>query len=178
MREIEIKARVGDRAGLLATMKQQGVHLSAPVKQHDVVYSPPGQQDYAKDTIWLRIRTENDAKVIWTLKKDTGRRHDSIEHEVEVSNEAELATMLQLMGMGLYSDLTKTRMKGHVGDIEICVDEVDGLGCFIEVEKIVANDHDYQPVADELWEFLGKCGITKADHETGSYDVLLNEKAA
>ena len=178
MREIEIKTRVSNGAELLKKLKAAGIELGKPVKHHDVVFCKPGQQDYEKDSIWLRIRTEDDKKVVWTLKKDTGRKLDSIEHEVEVSDGAELETMLGLLGMELYSDLTKTRQKAKAGEIEICFDVVDGLGTFIEAEKLVA-DHDvnYQEVAEELWEFLGAIGITKADQEHLGYDVLLKQKA-
>ncbi len=177
MREIEIKARVGNRESLMVALSKHDITLGDLVKQHDVVFCTPGQQDYQKDSIWLRIRTENDKKVIWTLKKDTGRKLDSIEHEVEVSDGGELETMLRLMGMDLYSDLTKTRQKAKIGKIEICVDEVEGLGTYIEAEKLVADDQaDYDTVATELWEFLGQFGITKADQEHLGYDVLLKAK--
>lgn len=177
MREIEIKARVASKESLISKLKELGVVLGAPKKHHDVVFCKPGQQDYEPGSIWLRIRTEDDKKVIWTLKKDTGRKLDSIEHEVEVSDGKALEDMLRIMGNELYSDLTKTRQKGRVGEIEVCVDTVEGLGTYIEAEKMCPDDADYETVAVELWEFLGKLGITKADQETLGYDVLLKAKA-
>ena len=82
MREIELKCRVADKQKLLAKLKEVGVELGPPKKHHDVVFFKPGQKDYEPGSIWLRIRTEDDKKVVWTLKKDTGRKLDSIEHEV------------------------------------------------------------------------------------------------
>jgi adenylate cyclase, class 2 len=174
MREIEIKARVGDKQALIKKLKKLGVKLGPKVKHHDVVFCRPGQQDYEKDSIWLRIRTENDKKVIWTLKKDTGRKLDSIEHELVVGDGEELETMLRLMGNELYSDLTKTRQKAKYGDIEICVDDVEGLGTYIEAEKTIADhDADYETVAAELWDFFAQLDIAKEDQEPLGYDVLL-----
>lgn len=177
MREIEIKARVANKAKTLQKLEELGVKLSAPVKHHDVVFSKPGQVDYEEGSIWLRVRTENDSKVIFTLKGDTGRKLDSIEHETEVSDGAELTKMLELMGNKLYSDLTKTRQKAKYGEIELCLDEVEGLGTYIEAEKLF-EDHntEYQAVADELWGLLEKLGITRADQEELGYDVLLKKK--
>ena len=176
MREIEIKAKVEDKQKLLAKIAEQGIVLSAPKTQHDVVFCKPGQQDYEKDSIWLRIRTENGEKVTWTMKVDTGRKLDSIEHEVDVSDGEVLETMLLQLGNELYSDLTKTRQKAKVGEIEICVDTVEGLGTYIEAEKMCPDDADYDEVAKELWGFLGSLGITKAAQETLGYDVLLKRK--
>src|SRR5690242_18314094 len=112
MREIEIKARVLDKETLLAKLAACGVKLTAPKTHHDVVFCKPGQQDYEPGSIWLRIRTENDQKVTFTMKQDTGRKLDSIEYEVEVSDAAELESILRALGNEVYSDLTKTRQKG------------------------------------------------------------------
>lgn len=179
MREIEIKAHVRDEPALIQKLAALGVKLGQPKVHHDVVFCKPGQKDYQTGSIWLRIRTENGKKVIWTLKGDTGRKLDSIEHEVEVSNGQELEKMLRLMGNEVYSDLTKTRRKAAFGDIEICLDNVDGLGTFIEVEKLL-EDHsaDHQKVTDELWDLLQKLGIDRQDQQELGYDVLLKRRAA
>ena len=176
MREIEIKARVANKQTLLSDIAKAGITLKPAVEHHDVVFCRPGQKDYEPDSIWLRIRTEDDSKVVWTLKKDTGRRLDSIEHEVEVSDANELETMLRLMGLELYSDLTKTRQKAYHDGVEICVDTVDGLGTFVEVEKLAKHDSDGDAIREDLWRFLEKLGINKQDEETRGYDVLLKTK--
>lgn len=173
MREIELKARVADKQALIQKLKAAGVSLTEPKTQHDVVFCKPGQQDYEPGSVWLRIRTENGSKVTWTMKVDSGRKLDSIEHEVDVSDGEMLEKMLLQLGNECYSDLTKTRQKGRVGDIEICVDTVEGLGTYIEAEKLCPDDADYDTIAAELWEFLQKFGVTKADQETLGYDVLL-----
>jgi adenylate cyclase class 2 len=173
MREIEIKARVRDEQATLRKIAELGIELGKTKKHHDVVFCRPGQKDYEPDSVWLRIRTENDQTVIWTLKKDTGRRLDSIEHEVEVSDGEELETMLRLMGLELYSDLTKTRRKAKYGDIEICLDEVEGLGTFIEAEKITPNDAEPEPVRRVLWDLLARLGIKPEDESSEGYDVML-----
>jgi adenylate cyclase class 2 len=177
MREIELKARVRDKPSLLQKLKEQGIMLGAPKTHHDVVFCEPGQQDYEEGSIWHRIRTEDGKTVIWTMKVDTGRKLDSIEHEVQVSDARELEQMLKTMGLELYSDLTKIRQKARHGGIEICLDDVEGLGTYIEAEKLF-DDHgtDYQKAADELWRLLESLGITRADQETLGYDVLLKRK--
>lgn len=178
MREIEIKARVKNKTELLAKIAAKGVALSEPKKQHDVVFCKPGQKDYEPGSIWLRIRTEDDKKVTWTMKVDTGRKLDSIEHEVDVSDGETLETMLLQLGNELYSDLTKTRQKAKIGDVEICVDTIDGLGTFIEAEKLCADDVDYETVAQELWGVLAEFGVARSDRETLGYDVLIKQQTA
>ncbi|HKX73300.1 MAG TPA: class IV adenylate cyclase [Candidatus Saccharimonadales bacterium] len=174
MREIEIKARVQNKQTLLQKLKEQGIELGPAKTHHDVVFCKPGQQDYEPGSIWHRIRTENGKTVMWTMKVDTGRKLDSIEHEITVSSGEELEAMLKQMGLELYSDLTKTRQKAKVGEIEICLDDVDNLGTFIEAEKLFEDhDTDYEVATAELWDLLNKLGVTHDDQETLGYDVLL-----
>lgn len=178
MREIEIKTRVADKQSLLNALKDRGVELSEPIKQHDVVYGIAGTEDNAPDSIWLRIRTENDTKTIFTLKKQHAGGLDSIEHETEVSDSKELEAIIATMGYTLYSDLTKTRQKAAYKDIEICVDEVEQLGVFIEVEKLTDIDADGAAIANELWRHLESFGVDRDNEVFDGYDVLINRHLA
>lgn len=172
MREIEIKCRVANRTGLLAALDRLGISLSEPKKQHDVVYGEPGAKDNSLDANWLRIRTENDKVVYFTLKRSVVGHLDSIEHETIVDNAAELQAIIELLGFELYSDLTKTRQKGGYEDIEVCVDEVPGLGSFIEAELMMEHDSDHDVVVARLWDFFDQLGLDKADEVHEGYDVL------
>lgn len=178
MREIEIKAKVADKQSLINSIQGAGIQLSAPIKQHDVVYGQQGVADNAPGSIWLRIRTENDSKIIFTLKQQYKGGLDSIEHETEVSDADELASIISRLNFGLYSDLTKTRQKANYNDIEICVDEVEGLGVFIEAERLAEEDADGQSIAKELWTALEKFGVSRSDEVFDGYDVLMNRKNA
>ena len=172
MREIEIKIRVRKPEVTLAALEQAGIQLGKPTKQHDVVYAHPGAQDGDPDEAWLRVRTENNSRVILTLKRSVSGELDSIEHETVVESEAEITNIIRQLGYELYSDLTKIRQKGHAGDIEVCYDEVPGLGTFIEFELLSPEDADLEAVMGRLWQLAESLGLTKADEETSGYDVL------
>ena len=172
MREIEIKARIKDKAALLERLQANGVNLGQPLKQHDVVYGQPGAKGGEKDVAWLRIRTENDTKTILTLKKSVTSQLDSIEHETEVVDAQETEKIILALGFELYSDLTKIRQKAFSDNIEYCVDELPGIGVFIELEKITSVDADGAKVVDRLWQMLEDLGISKDDEVLVGYDVL------
>jgi adenylate cyclase class 2 len=176
MREIEIKAKVANKQSLIDSIVSAGIQLSTPIKQHDVVYGQKGVADNAPGSIWLRIRTENDAKTIFTLKQQYKGGLDSIEHETEVSNADELASIIARLGFELYSDLTKTRQKAKLNDIEICVDDVEGLGVFIEAEQLVEDNADGQSIVEDLWTVLEKFNVSRSDEVFEGYDVLMNRR--
>lgn len=174
MREIEIKARVTSKEQLFESLHTRGIALSDPIKQHDEVWYEPGAPIGTIGKNTLRIRTQNDTTSIFTLKQ-TVAALDKIEHETTIDNAEQMRAIIMLMHYIPYSALTKVRRKATVGDIEICVDEVEGLGTFIEAEKLCANNADGDATRDELWELLSTIGISKANQVTKGYDVLMHE---
>ena len=182
MREIEIKARVENLDSIIDALKAQGAEVTEPVTQHDVVYGPAGVDGGGDNTApWLRIRTEtkgDETTHYFTLKKSVTNQLDSIEHETIVNDAEELEKIISLLDFELYSDLTKTRQKTHINEIEICLDYVDGLGYFVEAEKLTSDDIDYPEVIEGLWVLLESIGVSRADEVTDGYDVLMNKHLA
>jgi adenylate cyclase class 2 len=180
MREIEIKASVADKTALLSRIKSLGMKITEPVAQRDQVFGLPGKNGGDGSSLpWLRIRTEtknSEVQQIFTLKKSVTNQMDSIEHETEIVDAGELAKIIQHIGFTPYSDSTKTRQKAHDGDIEICIDTVDGLGDFIEAEKLTEEDVDYKAIIEELWNVLERLGVARVDEVTDGYDVLMRKR--
>jgi adenylate cyclase class 2 len=180
MREIEIKATVQSIQAIIDLLSAQNVAVSSPVTQRDRVYGPAGVDGAEENTApWLRIRTETKSdttKHIFTLKKSVTNQLDSIEHETGVADAKELESIIAHLNFELFSDLTKTRQKAKIGEIEICLDTVEGLGMFIEAEKLTADDVEYQAVIDELWAVFESLGVSRKNEVTDGYDVLMNKK--
>lgn len=180
MREIEIKARVGDHRPIIDAIVRAGGVVSEPVRQHDRVYGVSGEDGDGDNSLpWLRIRTEtkNDETThFFTLKKSVTNQLDSIEHETIIEDDKELEKIIEYINFTPYSDLTKTRRKARFGDIEVCIDSVDGLGEFVEAEKLTADDVDQSAVIDELWTVLESLGVFRDDEVTDGYDVLMNKE--
>ncbi|MNH50381.1 CYTH domain protein [compost metagenome] len=182
MREIEIKARIRSVQSIIDVLSTQNIIVTELITQHDRVYGQVGVDDTSDNTAaWLRIRSETkqgSTKHIFTLKRSITNQMDSIEHETEIADPRELKAIIHQLDFSLYSDLTKTRQKAHMGDIEICIDSVDGLGSFVEVEKLTDETADYDAVVAELWQVLKRLGVQSDDEVTDGYDVLMNKKLA
>jgi adenylate cyclase class 2 len=180
MREIEIKARIANKSDLLARLSRLNMTVSDPVTQHDLVFGLPGEGGGGNNVApWLRIRTETKngkQTQIFTLKKSVTNQMDSIEHETEIMDAAELAKIIHHIGFMPYSDSTKTRQKAREGEIEICIDTVEGLGDFVEVEMLTDEEVDYDAVIEELWATLKRLGISRNDEITEGYDVLIRKQ--
>lgn len=180
MREIEIKVKVDDKNTVLATLARQDIAVTESVTHHDRVFGVAGEKgDEDNSRPWLRIRTETKNGKdthYFTLKKSVTSQMDSIEHETIVNDDIELEMIIKHINFTPYSDLKKTRQKAKIGDIELCIDTVGGLGDFVEVEKLTDEGADYDTVAAELWQVIDSLNISRDNLVTDGYDVLMNKK--
>lgn len=173
-KEVEVKAQLKDKEGVMNKLKELGCVFSEPVEQHDTIYVDQNYGPFAEfqpGKNLLRVR-ETKGKAFLTLKNPQSVQMDSIERETEISDPQEAKEMLLLMGYHEAAQVHKTRMKSHYQDWEICLDEVQGLGSFIEVEKITENV-DAAPVLKELFDFLKSLGVDEGDRIHDGYDTLI-----
>ena len=170
--EIEVKAKVKDFEIIKNKLKEIGCVLSMPIIQDDYIYNKKGLNLYKDNAGFpvLRIREQN-GKIIFTLKKNRSNELDCIEKELEVSNKDILKDIFELLDYESTVEVHKKRIKTNYKDYEICLDEVDGLGSYIEVEKM--SDEDGEKVQNELFEFLQTLGVSKEDRVFNGYDTLI-----
>ncbi|KKT40680.1 MAG: Adenylate cyclase [Parcubacteria group bacterium GW2011_GWA2_44_13] len=119
----------------------------------------------------MRIR-ESNGKFLFTVKQPQSNELDAIEYETEISSSEEFEKALILMEYKPIVEIQKIRRKAKFNDFEICLDEVKGLGSFIEVEKITEDD-DANRVQDELFGFLKNIGVDEKDRVLQGYDTLI-----
>jgi adenylate cyclase class 2 len=170
--EIEVKAKVRNLDDLVSKLKEIGCVLNEPVVQDDCIYNKKGidLSSHNHGTSVLRIR-EQKGRIVFTLKKDRSNELDCIEKEIEVNDKNTLEEIIELLDFEKTIEVHKKRQKGKYGDYEICLDEVDGIGFFIEVEKM--SDEDGEKVQNELFDFLQTLGISKGDRVLIGYDTLV-----
>lgn len=177
MKEIEVKAHLKNKSEVLAKIAALGCILSEPVRQIDTVYTKiiGKVEEYLKNDHFVRIREKSDGRFIFTVKKPLSRAVlTKAEHETEIKNAAELEQALFLMVYQVSNKVTKLRQTTKYGELEICIDEVEELGPFIEIEKM--SDGDIDLVRKELNEFLTTLGVSPADEVHKGYDIMAIEK--
>lgn len=174
-KEVEVKIKVSDFEITKQKLIEIGCVFSEPIIQDDITFvdSNYGAYDeFQSGKNILRIRKNND-KYIFTIKQPQKNEMDSIERETEISDPNEFKEALLLMGYRQVVEIHKTRVKTKYNDYEICLDKVEDLGCFIEVEKIVENNDDSEMIQNELLEFLQKLGLNISNRILNGYDTLI-----
>jgi adenylate cyclase class 2 len=107
--------------------------------------------------------------------KASTRSRDNYEYETLIENELEVIKMLERLGYVRGVTINKKRRIAKHKDIELCIDEIDELGDFVEVEKLAEDDADVDKIQNTLWELLVSMGVKPADRVYKGYDTLMHQ---
>lgn len=149
-------------------------------KRPDIPALMPGEDGRLRQC--LRLRTQAKGARL-TFKDDhfdeDGRWTYSDEHEVAVSDSNEAATVLELLG---FSALAVLESEKHVflsGDYECVLEDVVGLGLFLEVEcKHDVDEGDVPMVKIALRDFIGSLGLRVGNElDAGKPELFLRNRA-
>lgn len=172
MMEIEIKARCDDMGRVEETLRSLGaVHL-ADLEQSDLYLSHPCR-DFAVTDEALRIRTSGG---VVTLHYK-GPKVDLVtktreELTVPVPDPEAMLTILERVGFAPVAEVRKTRRNYQLGPVEASLDQVMGLGAFVELE---VQDLPLEEGRSMLFDLMERLGL---DHtERRSYlELLLQDR--
>jgi adenylate cyclase, class 2 len=178
VREVEVKYRVRDLGALLAALKSRGIELGVPFCQDDQAYAPEGwaDGDDRRGVPFARLRTV-DGRHVFTLKRPAENVLSCEEHETAVADRDQMHHAIVAMGFRPTVRIVKMRRTGSLGDMALCVDELDGLGAFLEVERMVPDGVPGEAVQAELSRFVVSLGID-AEQISQTYDVLVRRLLA
>ncbi|MDO8436021.1 MAG: class IV adenylate cyclase [bacterium] len=181
--EVEIKVKIDSFEGIKEKLFRYG-KLKKSIKQIDEYYVPYHRDFFAQKphpTEWLRIRTNPDKTVfeydISINKKADGEQECAEEYEAEVSRADEFRKILEFLNFKKVITINKKREYWDCGDFEVALDDVDGLGFFVEVEA-KGNFGSNERAKDKCIKFLEKVGVQNGDQKSikKGYPVLLLDK--
>ncbi len=169
-----MKARLRDIDAFLAAAEARGIVFGEVIDQHDMTYESSLPWD---DPEWniFRIRQQG-GKAILTMKhKASHRSRDNFEYETVVDDGRQMAKILERLHYNESVTMHKRRRIAHYQNLELCLDDIDELGVFVEVERLAADDADADAVQGELWSLLLSLGIHPDDRIHKGYDTLMKD---
>lgn len=165
---IEIKARARD----FEAIKSRAEGLSdTPVQiipQEDIFFN------VEKGRLKLRILAPDQAQLIYYTRPDQEGPKRSEYHLAYSSDPVNLRRVLEL-AYGIRGVVRKTRYLYLVGQTRVHLDDVEGLGRFMELEVVLEegqSDAEGQNAAEELMSALG---VERGDLIDGAYMDLLEK---
>ncbi len=171
MLEIEIKAYCENHDDVIEKIKSVGGRLVKKADNLDIYYRHPSR-DFTRTDEAFRIRAE-DKRTLLTYKgpKLGVRSKTRFEREIVFEGLDAMKEILEKLGFAVAGEVRKTRAYYRLGEVEICLDSVDSLGNFVELE--IKGD-DREAGENTLFEIAGKLGLSRFERK--SYLELLLEK--
>ncbi len=177
MLEVEIKARIKDRSEIISKLDKMGCIIKKAKEQEDKIFIRKEIKNFdipVGENV-IRIRKEEDKNIL-TLKKKTDDNNAFIELETLIEDADIISRMLEEMGYIEKVFIKKKRMRYSLDKMSICIDNIESLGNFIEVEILSEeNEKQKNEALKTIEEFLNKLEISKEDYEEKRYDTLMYE---
>jgi predicted adenylyl cyclase CyaB len=164
MRNVEIKARAADLSAAREQLAQQGLTPAATLLQVDTYFTVPHGR--------LKVREieGEEAQLIQYHRPDEAEPHASDYVIARIADAAALKEALA-RALGVRTVVEKRRELYLWGHTRVHLDEVAGLGSFVELETVI-TDQTEEEAERECREVQAELGIN-ADHLiTGSYADL------
>lgn len=167
--EVEIKVKIDNLKEIKNKVSCIGKLVKA-IKQIDDYYVPCQRDFFAQKPHpieWLRIRTNPD-KVVFEYdrsinKKADGEQEYAEEYETEILNVDEFKKTLGFLDFKNVITVEKQREYWICGDIEVALDDIKGLGYFIEAEA-KGDFKDTKEAKKACIKFLENLGIDDVEN--------------
>lgn len=176
MIEVEVKAHAPNLDEIEEKIVEIGACRVREEYQEDVYFNAP-HRDFAQTDEALRIRkikSRNSEEIYITYK---GAKMDKIsktrkEIEVAVEDPLKVADIFQNLSFRPVATVRKNRIIYTMGELIITLDEVQGVGSFVEIEKESEEGKDTKEALDEIFATYSKIGINDG-FERSSYLELM-----
>lgn len=91
------------------------------------------------------------------------------EHETAVSDGEPAKKLLEALGFQQFAVVEKVRRTYRLKDVKLCLDEVTGLGSFLELEIVAPSEDCRAAAVDRLLALLDELGVARDRLSRRSY---------
>ena len=188
--EVEQKYPVTSPAQLQARLTALGCVFSAPIKQTDLYFAHPAR-DFKQTDEALRLRrcvtgiikghgviegSGEQACITYKGPKLDATTKTRREIELPIAGSYEqYRQLLEVLGFRPVREVHKTRTPGDLrwegSDLEVALDDVQGLGTFIELESL-CNSEEMEGAKQHLASLAAHLGLVHSERR-GYLDLLL-----
>ena len=170
--EIEIKLPLKNLKETLKFLTDQGFQETAQIQEEDTYFNSV-YHDVKKRDEALRIRTSTDCRsgISKTQINFKGPKLDKIS-----MSRMELKNILIHLDFSPVASVMKTRKYMKCGRFTACLDQVEGLGDFLELEVIAEQESERKEILSKMEDLLAILGYHMSDTVQTSYLSMLPKK--
>lgn len=179
MTEVELKAALTEAlAGILPDrLAALGFVPGETVRETDLYFNG-GDRDFRRTDEALRLRrvsSGGEENVLLTYKgpKEDPRSNTRREYETTAGDPDTLRAILGALGFQPVFTVDKERRTFLRDGVTACLDQVEGLGSYLELERLLPDSGDRDAAVDGLLALLEDLGVSRQALERRSYLELL-----
>lgn len=179
MIEVEIKVSVKNITKIEECLLKNGFIKGAHIKESDYYFDNEVHEIRNNDQA-LRIRSsyDLDADVKYNLMTFKGSKMDEIsmtrkEFEIQIDDADTCMQIFSSLGYKNIYPVIKERQYYHKDCMTACIDQVEKLGCFMELEFIVENESEKDKALGEIISTIESFGYSKQEIIRKSYLSML-----
>lgn len=170
MIEVEVKAKCDPE--IANKILAMGAVLKRTEHHHDIYFNSPSR-DFRRTDEALRIRIkEEGARLTYKGPKLDTRTKSRLELTVELDDPLAMEKILAELGFRPSGEVRKQRTKYTLGEVTFALDDVEGLGSFLEIEA--SAEDDWADQQERVLEILQRLGHGESIRK--SYLELLEEQ--
>lgn len=182
MIEVEVKLPLFRRSIVERGLMEQGFQPGDLIRESDVYYTSDFH-DFMKADEALRIRESDNLTQIQSTCTLTfkGPKIDTIsmtrkELETEVTSPEDCRGILEALGYRPLFPVNKLRQYYVKENVHACVDQVEGLGSFMELEILVEEEAEREEALKKIETILYDLDLSLKESTTHSYLWMLQKK--
>ena len=172
--EIEVKAYAENLVKIKEMLLGMGAWVLWEGEQVDTYFNHPAR-DFAATDEALRVReVKSRTAVTYKGPKLDTQSKTREEIEVQITDGSALKEMLEKLGFTEAGVVRKHRIKLALDECEFCLDSVENLGEFVEIEVVLPSDSSSSSIdsaKEKVFKLLERLGLTQ--RERRSYLELL-----
>lgn len=165
-RNVEIKARARDPMAIATKARELSGDPALALSQADTFFNCPDGR------LKLRVSASGGGELIYYHRPDEAGPKTS-DYEILRTPEPEPLRRLLATALGTRGEVRKKRRVFLVGQTRVHLDEVEGLGDFLELEVVLAAGETPEHGAAVAGELMRALGVEESDLVTGAYVDML-----
>jgi adenylate cyclase class 2 len=181
--EVEMKFRAAGGDAIAQRLEGLGAIPGQSVAQEDAYFNHP-VRDFAQTNEALRLRRQGDEnRITYKGPRHAGPTKTREEIEIPIGEGREsfedLTRLFEKLGFRPVATVRKSRRPFHIRyqgrDMEVAIDDAEGLGRFVEVEALAKDERDLAAAQQAVLGLAGVLGLSEA--EPRSYLGMALERA-
>jgi predicted adenylyl cyclase CyaB len=165
-RNLELKARCAGLDEVRAVVRRLGARPAGTLRQVDTFFRAPHGR------LKLRVPDDGPAELIWYDRPDLPGPRASHYHLVQIQDPSGLESALAA-ALGVRGKVHKRRELFLWDNVRIHLDDVQGLGEFVEFEAVLRSEEEAVRAEAQLAQLVAALGIRPADQLATAYADLL-----